>query len=87
MHIKWAQTRAETRVFQQAFAQKLCVCFVCVCRLLISDLYCKQMKFQSSVRNSHDGSFRCHAMPIENYDIDAYSTMSATYRVKVSKNR
>ena len=46
-------------------------------------------KFQSSLRNSHrreDYGFRCHVMPIINYTIDAYSTVFATYRVKVSEN-
>ena len=47
-------------------------------------------RFQSSLGNSHrreNFSFHCHAMPIINYNIDAYSTMFATYRVKVSENR
>ena len=46
-------------------------------------------KFQSSLKNSHrkeNFGFRCRAMPIINYNIDAYSTMFATYRVKVSEN-
>ena len=47
-------------------------------------------KFQSSLKNSHrreNFGFRCRAMHIINYNIDAYSTMFATYRVKVSENR
>ena len=46
-------------------------------------------KFQSSLKNSHrkeNFGFHCCAMPIINYIIDAYSTMFAMYRVKVSEN-
>ena len=47
-------------------------------------------KFQSSLKNSHrreNFGFSCREMHIINYNIDAYSTMFETYRVKVSENR
>ena len=46
-------------------------------------------KFQSSLRNSHrreNFGFCCRVMSIIIYNIDAYSTLFATYRVKVSEN-
>ena len=46
-------------------------------------------KFQSSLRNSHrreNFSFCCRVMSIIIYNIDAYSTLFATYRVKLSEN-
>ena len=47
-------------------------------------------KFRSSVRNSHGREkfdFRCRAMPIINYNTDAYSTMFARIELRCLKIR
>ena len=45
-------------------------------------------KFRSSLRNYHrreNFGFRCRAMPVINYNIDAYSTMIVSTELKCLK--